>query len=115
MPCEPRTNVEAPPNEHEAHRSTTRPLDGMIVLDLGQVYQEPYCAVLLGFLGARVIKIELTAGDVIRRRMSAGRDPYQFLMLNSNKESVVLDLKRQEGKDLLLELVDKADVLVENY
>jgi len=91
-----------------------RPLQGMLVLDLGQVYNGPYCGLLLGFMGARVIKIEPPEGDVVRRR-KRNVEPYPLVMLNSNKESVVLDLKHQTGKALFLRLVEKADVLVENF
>jgi formyl-CoA transferase len=86
----------------------------MLVLDLGQVYNGPYCGLLLGFMGARVIKIEPPEGDVVRRR-KRNVEPYPLVMLNSNKESVVLDLKHQKGKALFLRLVEKADVLVENF
>ena len=92
----------------------SRPLDGMLVLDLGQIYNGPYCGLLLGFMGARVLKIEAPEGDVVRRRKRSV-EPYPLVMLNSNKESVVLDLKHPEGKELFLRLVRKADVLVENF
>ena len=84
------------------------------MLDLGQVYNGPYCGLLLAFMGARVLKIEPPDGDVVRRR-KRDVEPYPLLMLNSNKESVVLDLKRPEGKALFLRLVRKADVVIENF
>jgi crotonobetainyl-CoA:carnitine CoA-transferase CaiB-like acyl-CoA transferase len=86
----------------------------MLVLDLGQIYNGPYCGLLLAFMGARVLKIESPDGDVVRRR-KRDVEPYPLVMLNSNKESVVLDLKRPEGKALFLRLVRKADVVVENF
>src|SRR5689334_25448591 len=91
-----------------------RPLDGMLVLDLGQIYNGPYCGLQLSFMGARVLKIEPPEGDVVRRR-KRDVEPYPLVMLNSNKESVVLDLKHPEGKRLLLALVRKADALIENF
>src|SRR2546426_9597571 len=91
-----------------------RPLDGVLVLDLGQIYNGPYCGLLLGFMGARVLKIEPPEGDVVRRR-KRNVEPYPLVMLNSNKESVVLDLKHPEGKALFLRLAGKADVVVENF
>src|SRR5258708_11966068 len=91
-----------------------RPLDGMLVLDLGQIYNGPYCGLQLSFMGARVLKIEPPEGDVVRRRKREV-EPYPLVMLNSNKESVVLDLKQSRGKEILLELVAKADVLIENF
>jgi formyl-CoA transferase len=91
-----------------------RPLEGMLVLDLGQIYNGPYCGLLLGFMGARVLKIESPEGDIVRRR-KRHVEPYPLVMLNSNKESVVLDLKRPEGTALFLRLARKADVVVENF
>src|SRR6266704_5475034 len=91
-----------------------RPLEGMLVLDLGQVYNGPYCGLLLSFMGARVLKIEAPEGDVVRRR-KRNVEPYPLVMLNSNKESVVLDLKHADGKELFLRLARLADVVVENF
>src|SRR5262249_11006030 len=91
-----------------------RPLDGMLVLDLGQVYHGPYCGLLLAFMGARVLKIEPPEGDIVRRR-KRNVEPYPLVMLNSNKESVVIDFKHRDGKALFLRLVEKADVVVENF
>ena len=91
-----------------------RPLDGMLVLDLGQIYNGPYCGLQLSFMGARVLKIEPPEGDVVRRRKREV-EPYPLVMLNSNKESVVLDLKQPRGKEIFLALVAKADVLIENF
>ena len=62
-----------------------RPLDGMLVLDLGQIYNGPYCGLTLGFMGARVLKIEPPEGDVVRRRKREV-EPWPLVMLNSNKE-----------------------------
>jgi CoA:oxalate CoA-transferase len=91
-----------------------RPLDGMLVLDLGQIYNGPYCGLTLGFMGARVLKIEPPEGDVVRRRKREV-EPWPLVMLNSNKESVVLDLKQARGKQIFLDLVAKADVVIENF
>src|SRR5437879_13903445 len=91
----------------------TRPLDGMLVLDLGQIYNGPYCGLLLGFMGARVLKIEGPEGDIVRRRKRQV-EPYPLVMLNSNKESVVLDLKHPDGKSPFPRLARKAHVLANN-
>src|SRR5512145_1196560 len=91
-----------------------RPLEGMLVLDLGQVYHGPYCGLLLAFMGARVLKIEPPEGDIVRRR-KRNVEPYPLVMLNSNKESVVLDLKHPDGRDLFLRLARQADAVVENF
>ena len=86
----------------------------MLVLDLGQIYNGPYCGLLLGFMGARVLKVEAPEGDIVRRR-KRDVEPYPLVMLNSNKESVVLDLKHPDGKALFLRLARMADVVVENF
>jgi len=90
------------------------PLDNILVLDFGQIYNGPYCGLLLGFLGARVIKIEPPEGDIVRRRHADG-EPYPYLWLNSNKESLVVDLKTTEGRKIVQNLAAKADVVVENF
>ncbi|AWB32517.1 CaiB/BaiF CoA transferase family protein [Orrella marina] len=92
------------------------PLEGITVLDLGQVYQGPYCGFLLAMAGARVIKIEPPHGDSVRSRAeNTNGNSLAFSMLNSNKEGIVLDLKTGTGRELLLRLVEKADVLVQNF
>jgi len=86
----------------------------MLVLDMGQIYNGPYAGLQLAFMGARVLKIEPPEGDVVRRRKREV-EPYPLVMLNSNKESVVLDLKQPRGKEIFLALVAKADVVIENF
>lgn len=89
------------------------PLSGVRVLDLGHVFQGPYATFLMAMAGAEVIKIESPAGDMSRRR---GRDgDYPFRALNGNKKGVVLDLKTEKGRKILLEMSRKADVLLENF
>ncbi|MBI3781834.1 MAG: CoA transferase [Deltaproteobacteria bacterium] len=93
-----------------------QPLQGLTVLELGHVYNGPYCALLLAQHGADVIKIEPPQGDVLRRMdRSPGGASYPFLMLNTNKRGVRIDLKQPRGRELLLQLAEKADVLLENY
>lgn len=90
------------------------PLEGLLVLDFGQIYNGPYCGLLLGFLGARVIKIEPPQGDILRRRHPDG-EPYPYLWLNSNKESLVVDLKREDGRKVVRRLAASADIVIENF
>lgn len=93
-----------------------QPLAGLTVLELGHVYNGPYCALLLAQHGADVIKVEPPQGDVLRRMdRSPGGASYPFLMLNANKRGITLNLKHPQGRDILLQLVERADVLVENY
>jgi CoA:oxalate CoA-transferase len=93
------------------------PLDGIRVIDLGQVYAAPYCTLQLAAMGADIIKIEppLT-GEVLRRpELPPGGAGYSFLMLNANKRSVTINLKARRGQEIVLKLLEEADVLVENY
>ncbi len=94
-----------------------RPLAGIRVVDLGQIFAAPYCTMQLAHLGAEVIKIEPPgAGENLRRpEASIGGVSYSFLMLNANKKSVTLNLKKPRGRDLLLRLLETADILTENY
>ncbi len=91
-----------------------QPLTGITVLDLGQIYNGPYCGYLLAMAGARVIKIEPPGGEPMR---GTGDPPvsYPFMMLNGNKETVTLNLKSDAGRDLLRRLARHADVLLENF
>jgi CoA:oxalate CoA-transferase len=94
-----------------------QPLDGIRVIDLGQIFAAPYCTLQLAYLGAEIIKIEPPgSGEFLRRpEVSPGGINYAFLMLNANKKSVTLNLKHHDGREILLRLLDHADVLVENF
>lgn len=93
------------------------PLEGIRVIDLGQIFAAPYCTLQLAYLGAEIIKIEPPgAGDPLRRPdASPGGVNYSFLMLNVNKKSVTLNLKHPRAREILFKLMEHADVLVENY
>ncbi|GAC1313836.1 MAG: hypothetical protein NVSMB16_10580 [Acidimicrobiales bacterium] len=91
------------------------PLEGLTVLDLGQIYNGAYAGLLLALGGARVIKIEPREGENLRRRGTVGGAGYPFVMLNSNKDGVTLNLKHPRGRELFLELVSGADVVLENF
>ena len=101
--------------------STSRPLplEGVKVLDISQVMAGPYCCMLLADMGADVIKIEPPGtGDQTRGAMGfkmKGPDSMGFLNMNRNKRSITLNLKSEAGKKILFELVQDADILVENY
>ncbi len=88
------------------------PLTGLKVLDLGQIYQGPYCGFLLAMAGATVVKVEPPAGEAGRLRRSAS---LPLAMLNGNKRGIALNFKHAEGRRILIELVRKFDVLLENY
>jgi crotonobetainyl-CoA:carnitine CoA-transferase CaiB-like acyl-CoA transferase len=93
----------------------TRALEGVRVVELGQIYNGPYCGLLLAQLGAEVVKVEPPGGEPLRHRSHEPVETHEFLMLNSNKRSVVLDLKSPEGHAALLDLIANADVLIENF
>ncbi len=93
------------------------PLSGILVIDLTRVLAGPYCTMLLAELGARVIKIENPAGGDDARRVGpfvAGRSAY-FMSLNRGKQSLALDLKADADRTTFEALLDRADVLVENF
>src|SRR5207249_1957106 len=96
----------------------TAPLEGVRILDLSRVLAGPYCTMLLGDLGAEVIKVERPgAGDDTRAwgPPFAGPLSAYFLSCNRNKRGIALDLGRDEGLRLFHELARRSDVLLENF
>ncbi len=91
------------------------PLAGFRVLDLTQIYNGPYATFLMAMAGAEVIKVEPPGGEFLRRRDARSGAGVPFAMLNANKKSVSLNLKAPRGRELFLDLVKTADVVVENY
>jgi CoA:oxalate CoA-transferase len=95
----------------------TGPLSGITIVDLSRILAGPYCTLLLAELGARVIKVEPPGqGDDARQYgpFRNGKSAY-FVSVNRGKESIALDLKSPEGRQILERLLDKADALVENF
>ena len=93
-----------------------RPLEGIKVLDLGQIYNGPYAGLLLAQAGADVIKVEPLRGDALRGRgRETGTIPWSMAALNQNKRGLAIDLKSGQGKALLFDLVRQADILLENF
>ena len=92
-----------------------QPLEGVSVLDFGQVYNGPYCGFLLAQAGARVIKVESLVGETLRARGARSSASYAFSMLNSNKECITLNIKSAEGQALLKKLAANVDVVFENF
>src|SRR3981189_2579468 len=96
--------------------SARLPLAGLVVIDFGQIFQGPYATFLLAKGGADVIKIEPLQGEPLRRRALPGKSAtLPFAMLNQNKRAVTLNLKHPRGRELLFEMVRRADVLLENF
>lgn len=102
--------------------ATAGALAGLKVIDLTRVLGGPYCTMILSDHGADVIKVEPPAGDEVRdwgppflRHEDGTRDASYFLGVNRNKRGLALDLGREEGRAVLLRLLEGADVLVENF
>jgi crotonobetainyl-CoA:carnitine CoA-transferase CaiB-like acyl-CoA transferase len=93
------------------------PLEGVRVLDLTSVMAGPYCTMVLGDMGADVIKIEnFPEGDASRRFDPKVHDEsYCFAVLNRNKKSVALNMKDPRGKDAFMKLAVKAEIITENF
>ena len=95
------------------------PLQGVRVLDVSQVMAGPFCSMLLGDMGADVIKIEPPdGGDQTRRAMGfklKGNDSLGFFNLNRNKRSLALNLKGKAAREVFYKLVETSDILIENY
>src|SRR5262245_44670696 len=92
-----------------------RPLQGVTVIDFGQIYAGPYCTFLMAMAGARVVKVEPLNGENMRRRGAVGGALVPFAMINSNKEFVTLNLKSDRGRALIIDMVKRADVVLENF
>ncbi len=92
------------------------PLTGLKILDLTRVVSGPFTTMLLADFGADVIKVESRDGDPSRVTgiMGEGENPY-FVNLNRNKRGICLDLKAEEGKEIIRRLVRESDILVENF
>ena len=95
----------------------THALDGIKVLDLTRVLGGPYCTQILADHGAEVIKVESKIGDEVRgwgppfiNEMAS-----YFINVNRNKKSIAIDLTKQSGKNLILELLKSSDIVIENF
>jgi len=94
------------------------PLDNILIIDLSRVLAGPYCTMMLADLGARVIKVEQPGtGDDTRAwgPPFAGGESAYYLSVNRNKQGITLNLKSEQGRAILLEMVKRADVLIENF
>jgi crotonobetainyl-CoA:carnitine CoA-transferase CaiB-like acyl-CoA transferase len=105
-------------NKFEKSSSVTNgPLHGLRVLDLSQMMAGPLCTMLLGDLGADIIKVEPPEGDAIRRTGDTriGGETEMTLSLNRNKRSIVVDIKTDEGRNIVKQLATLCDIVVENF
>jgi len=93
-----------------------KPLEGLRVIELGQLLAGPFAGCMLGYFGAEVIKVEPPGGDPIRnwREVKDGTSLW-WRSLGRNKKCISLDLKTEQGRDLVRELLKTADIVVENF
>ena len=94
-----------------------RPLEGIKVLDFSQVLSAPFCGMMLADMGAEVIKVERPgAGDISREYGPYVNDiSLYFCQYNRGKKGIAIDMRSEEGKKVVLDLVSKVDVVVENF
>lgn len=92
------------------------PLEGITVVDLSRYIAGPYCAQLLGDLGADVVKVEPPGGEFVRTTapQEKGENLY-FMVMNRNKKGITLNTRTEKGKQILTELFKTADVVVQNF
>jgi formyl-CoA transferase/CoA:oxalate CoA-transferase len=105
-------------NSRHVHGEMPAPaLDGLRVLDFSHALAGPYCTLLLSDYGAEILKLESRSGDMGRRwgPPFAGGESSFFLGLNRGKRGISIDLKKPEGLELCLRLIDTMDVLIENF
>ncbi|MGF9713371.1 MULTISPECIES: CaiB/BaiF CoA transferase family protein [Paenibacillus] len=93
------------------------PLEGIRVLDVSQIMAGPHCTMILGDLGAEIIKVEKKAGGDDSRQLGPfiNGESTSFFQINRNKKSIALDLKSEEGKQIFYKLAKTSDIIVENY
>ena len=95
------------------------PLNGLVVADFSQLAQGPWATQMLGDMGADVIKIEPRKGDWMRHysygNLYPGGESISFVSFNRNKRSIAVDLKSDEGKKIVLDIISKSDILIENF
>jgi crotonobetainyl-CoA:carnitine CoA-transferase CaiB-like acyl-CoA transferase len=95
-----------------------KPLDGILVVDLSRILSGPYCTMMMADMGAEVIKVEIPGkGDDTREfgpPFVNGESTF-FMSINRNKKSLTLNLADKEGKEILRRLIEKGDVVIENF
>ena len=93
------------------------PLTGCRVIELAHIMAGPVAGLMLADMGADVIKVEKPGGDDTRRMVppTIQGESAAYMMMNRNKRGIVLDLKRDQGREALLRLLQTADVVIENY
>ena len=99
----------------EATQGSAGPLDGLRVVEMGQLIAGPFCGQLLGDMGAEVVKIEAPGAGDTMRQWGQGPTPLSWRVIARNKYSVALDLRTEDGQALARRLIGAADILIENF
>ena len=99
--------------DNAAEHASSLPLQGLRVVEFSHMVMGPTCGLILGDLGAEVIKVEPLAGDNTRRLLGSGAG--FFPMFNRNKASIAVDVKQPRGREIVLRLAAGADVFCENF
>lgn len=100
----------------EVSAASHGPLTGIRVIDFTSIYSGPIGTSILGDQGADVIKVEATDGDLMRRGKPSSRNvAASFAMMNRNKRSIVIDARTDPGREVLIDLIRNADVVIENF
>ena len=107
-------------NKYESSDDAVKqgPLTGLRVIELAHIMAGPVCGLMLADMGADVVKVEkIGSGDDSRRFLPPAieGESAAFMMMNRNKRGIALDLKHEQGKAVLLKLLQEADVVIENY
>jgi crotonobetainyl-CoA:carnitine CoA-transferase CaiB-like acyl-CoA transferase len=116
-----KQDIDVPEQNNEKNTQGTNqrhgPLDGLLIADFSRVLAGPYCSMLLGDLGATVIKVESPSGDDTRSWMPPERYGVAtyYMAINRNKRSVILDFNNPADLQLARELAARADVFIENF
>ena len=94
-----------------------RPLDGIRELEMGQLIAGPFAGCILGYFGAEIIKLEPLPGDPLRRwrELDEDGDSFWWSSMARNKKSITVNLKSEEGKEIVRKLASKVDVIIENF
>ncbi|DBA00007.1 TPA: hypothetical protein N0F65_002010 [Lagenidium giganteum] len=94
-----------------------RPLEGIRVVECGHLIAGPFAGTILSYFGAEVIKVEPPSGDQVRdyRELDSTKTSLWWYSIGRNKHSVSIDIKQEEGRALIRELIDSSDVLIENF
>ncbi|OWZ22223.1 Formyl-coenzyme A transferase [Phytophthora megakarya] len=104
-------------NPSSAKSDRPLPLEGIRVVECGHLIAGPFAGTILSYFGADVIKVEPPTGDQVRdyRELDSTKTSLWWYSLGRNKRSVVIDMKKEEGRKLIEELIEQSDVLIENF